>query len=236
VRKIGIIGDVHGCIDELAELLDQLQKENLDAIYHLGDLVDRGPDSGAVVSLCREQGISGVMGNHEFKILDQMKKLKTNRLSDDAARTIDSLAKNRQNLEYLAALPRLHMIDDVLDQPLVLVHGGLWPGLPIWKQPQAVLFAQLIHPQKPGDVAWFNDAGAKARGLIPWPETWDGEELVVYGHSVYREPTQIGRTIGIDTGCVFGGFLTALILPDFRFLTVKANQQYSLRENLYRDD
>ncbi len=236
MKRIAIMGDVHGCIDELTELLDRLEQEHVTDIFHLGDLVDRGPDSGAVVSQLRERGIFGVMGNHESKILDQMKKLKTNRLSEDAARTITSLSTSPKNRDYLAALPLLHVIDHILDRPVVLVHGGLWPNLPLWKQPSAVLYAQLINPRKPGDVAWFNDAGALARGLVPWTSEWDGTELVVYGHSVYREPTQIGLTLGIDTGCVFGGSLTALILPEFQYISVPAQRQYVARDNLYRDD
>lgn len=236
VKRIAIIGDVHGCIEELSELLDCLEQDHITQIFHLGDLVDRGPDSGAVVSQLRERGVFGVMGNHEAKILDQLKKLKTNRLSEDAARTIASLSTHPKNAEYLAALPRLHVVDHILDRPVVLVHGGLWPNLPLWKQPSAVLYAQLINPRKPGDVAWFNDAGALARGLVPWMHEWDGEELVVYGHSVYRAANQIGLTIGIDTGCVFGGSLTALILPDFQYISVPAKRQYVTRENLYRDE
>lgn len=235
MRRVAIIGDVHGCIGELKQLLELISKQYVDAVYHLGDLVDRGPDSGAVVSLLRRQGIKGVMGNHEYNLLSLRKK-PWNRLSTEAQTTLASMSVDPSNWKYLADLPKIQLLDDVLNQPVVLVHGGLWPGVPLWKQPSAVLYAQLINPLRPGDAAWFNDAGAKARGLVPWQQQWDGQELVVYGHTVYREPTRIGRTLGIDTGCVYGGSLTALILPDFNFVTVRAARPYVTRANLYREE
>lgn len=236
-KRIAIIGDIHGCIDELTELLDRLRAEQLDAIYHLGDLVDRGPDSGAVVSLMRRQGIAGVMGNHESKLLDLLKKSKPKDIkSEDKRRSAESLSANPGSMEYVAALPRIHLIDDVLPVPVALVHAGFWPRLPLWKQPFAVMMAQRIDPDKPGSAAWLSDEKAKAEGLVPWWDVWDGEETVVFGHTVFQEPQVFGQTIGIDTGCVFGGALTALILPDMTFIQVRAKRQYSFRENFFRDD
>lgn len=68
--RIAIIGDIHGCVDELIALHEKLRAENITEIYHLGDLVDRGPDSVGVVRYCRENGFRGVMGNHESSLLN----------------------------------------------------------------------------------------------------------------------------------------------------------------------
>lgn len=231
-QRIAIIGDIHGCIDELQDLLDLLSAERLDAIYHLGDLVDRGPDSGAVVSLLRNRGIFGVMGNHEAKLLELLRKYRAPALqNEDRRRSAMAVSADPQNIPYLAALPRLHVIDDVLDQPLILVHGGLWPVIPLWQQPVAVMMAQLIDPAKPGAVAWLRDAKAQHQGLVPWWEVWDGAETVVYGHTVWPEPHEHRQTFGIDTGCVYGGHLTALVLPDRRFVKVRARAVYVEKEN-----
>lgn len=236
-KKIAIIGDVHGCITELTELVAQLRDERIDTIYHLGDLVDRGSDSGAVVELIMRQQISGILGNHESKLLELLKKSSPSEIkSEDKRRSAESLAQVPGALEYLGQLPRIHVIDGVCSEPVVLVHGGLWPGLPLWKQPFSVLMAQLIDPAQPGPVAWLTDEKARGQGLVPWWDVWDGPETVVFGHTVFREPQMIGRTIGIDTGCVFGGALTALILPDRRFVQVAAKVRYAERENLFRDD
>lgn len=236
VTRIAIIGDVHGCITELTEMLELLKAERLDGIYHLGDLVDRGPDSGAVVSLVRRQNISGIMGNHESKLLDLIQKGSPSSIKDeDKRRSAESVSGDPENLNYLRSLPRIHFIAGVIEKPIVLVHAGLWPRIPLWKQPFAVMMAQLIDPNKPGSVAWLSDKEAKARGFVPWWEVWDGEETAVFGHTVFQEPQILGRAIGIDTGCVFGGSLTALILPDMRFVQVKAKREYASRENLFRD-
>lgn len=235
-QKIAIIGDVHGCIDELRELLTLLEHEQLDATWHLGDLVDRGPDSGAVVALLRQHGITGVMGNHEARLLDLQKRTSSSDISDEKRRSIASLSQDPENWNYLRQLPRIHIIDGVIKRPIALVHGGLWPGLPLWKQPFSVMMAQLIDPVKPGSVAWLTDEKAKAQGLVPWWDLWDGDELVVFGHTVFRQPQVFGNTIGIDTGCVFGGALSALILPDFRIVQVQARRVYAHRDNLFRDD
>jgi predicted phosphodiesterase len=230
-NRIAIIGDIHGCIDELKELLELIDNEGVPTIYHLGDLVDRGPDSGAVVSLLRRRGIFGVMGNHESKLLALLQRGPASQIRDeDKRRSALSISADSANLEYLKSLPRLHYIGEVLERPVVLVHAGLWPGLPLYRQPFSVMMAQLIKADTPGEVAWLTDENARKKGLLPWWELWDGEEIAVFGHTVFHEPQLMNRTIGLDTGCVFGGRLTALILPDFRFLSVKAKARYAERE------
>lgn len=235
--RIAIMGDVHGCIQELTELLDLLKPEKLEAIYHLGDLVDRGPNSGAVVSLMRNHGIFGVMGNHESKLLDLVDRKPISSIEfEDKRRSAESVSEDPQNWQYLRSLPRLHFIDDVLENPLVLVHAGLWPRIPLYKQPFAVMMAQRIDPDKPGTVGWLSDAKAEAQGMVPWWEVWDGPETIVFGHTVFERPQIFDRTIGIDTGCVFGGYLTALILPDMRFVQVKAKKRYATRDDFGTED
>jgi serine/threonine protein phosphatase 1 len=240
-KRIAAIGDCHGCIDELQQMLKRLEWVSLDAIYHLGDLVDRGPDSGAVVALCREKGIEGVLGNHEESILkiwdrylDGVKPT-----NPDKARTISQLGVS--DIDYLKSLP--HWIE-VPGMSTVLVHAGLWPTIGLEKQPKNVVRCQMVHPNKPGDTRWFGKGatGHKSgcteeqnyeQGYRRWTEVYDHPFDTYYGHSVYTQPfiqkkDGVGSTIGIDTGSCFGGALTASIIGDDEpwFVTVKSRKVY----------
>ncbi len=229
-RRIAVIGDIHGCHMELSQLLQELHSEGVTEIYHLGDLVDRGPDSGKVLELVLQHGIKGVMGNHESRLLD-IRRHRGGIKNPDKKRSSLALDQTPGAWEYLESLPRVHVIDDFLSESLILVHGGLWPYIPLYAQPFAVLMAQLVDPDKPGAVAWLNNQKAKEQGYAPWWEIYDGQEYVCFGHTVFDKVQIHGRTIGLDTGCVFGGALTALILPDFRYIQVKARETYAKRDS-----
>jgi len=230
------VGDCHGCIEELKRLYGMLSWISLDGIWSVGDLVDRGPDSGGVVDFCRTHGIHLVRGNHESTILSVMKTGGYTK-NPDRNRTIKSIADvfaGPENWKYLSDSPYLWAIDDL---NVVVVHAGLWPGFPLYLQANshAVAIAQAINPEKLGDSVWYEhmareNAKAGFQKYIPWQDLYDGPENVVYGHSVYDRPriTQGfgGWTIGIDTGVPFGGSLTAVILPDKAFIQVPAAKVY----------
>ena len=235
-ERFAVIGDVHGCSEELATLLDLLTKEGVNSIFHVGDLVDRGPDSLGVVRLCRERSLRGVMGNHEWALLRKLDLLRAGKRLDSLLEgtLTQLLATDSASEMYLRELPLLH-VDDPAET--VLVHGGLWPGLALWQQPLAVLFAQLIHPERPGDIRWWktdqdgvSEEDNYGRGYRRWWEVADEPYHVIYGHTVHAEPFVYARTIGIDTGCVFGGALTAVILPEMRFVQVPAKRVYAARD------
>lgn len=169
------------------------------------------------------------MGNHEDSIIRLWDKKETFDLEKDPRKhkmlTLSQL--DAKQVEWMRNLPKLHVFDD---SGLVLVHGGLFPGRPLYEQPRNVIRAQLIHPSKKfkeGDVRWWGvdavkhrskktEEESRAEGYVRWYEVYDGEEDVAYGHSVFVQPfvhqnKGKGRTIGVDTGNVFGGVLTAVI-------------------------
>ncbi len=237
--RIGIIGDVHGCLGEFQDLYAKLKSEGITHIFHLGDLVDRGPDSAGVVRFCREHDLRGVMGNHESTLLALIERME--KADFDPAKLSGAKAERLpvarslscEDIDYLKRLPKLHALDEF---HIVLVHGGLWPRRNLWEQDRSILHLQAINPERPGEVRWLNKPGEyssdenRAEGFVPWQELYDGPETVVYGHTVYAEPHIRPNSIGIDTGCVFGGRLTALILPDYRFVSVPARAKYADRE------
>jgi hypothetical protein len=240
MKKIAAIGDVHACIEEFEQLLKRLEWLSLDAVYHLGDLVDRGPDSGAVIAMCREKGIRGILGNHEESILKHYKRVSEGGeppQNEDKKRTLSQLTL--EDISYLKNLPLLESFPDL---NTVLVHGGVWPGLTFEKQPKNVVRAQMINFKKIGDTRWWGkDAPLhksgrtedqnREDGYVRWYEIYDRPEQVFYGHSVFTQPfiyqrEGFGKTIGIDTGSCFGGALTAAIIDDGEpwFVSVKAKK------------
>lgn len=221
--KRAVIGDVHGCIDEFVEMVNRLSHHTLDEIWVLGDLVDRGPDSGAVVEYARLHGIRAVKGNHESTIVDYRSK---DRKDSNVRNQTMSEIRSEADWQYMADLPMMHVDDE---QQTIFVHGGLWPHIPLYKQPTGVMFAQLINPYKPGDTQWwgtpqeqeFLDAGYKR-----WYEVCDEPYKVFYGHSVFPEVFIHNNTVGMDTGCVFGGKLSACIVDSMEILSVKPKKTY----------
>jgi hypothetical protein len=185
-------------------------------------------------------GIKGVKGNHEDNILNLYDRhVKSGWLpkAEDKCRTISQL--NTSRAEWIRALPNLHILEEL---NTVLVHGGLWPFLPLHAQPLNVIRAQMINPNEPGRSRWWGRGAAeskhqktegesRAEGWSRWYEIYDGPWNVVFGHSVFKKPfvhknESAGTIYGIDQGSCFGGYLTALILPEGKFVQVRVKQAY----------
>lgn len=210
------IGDIHGCHQEFAELLHRLELGKEDRLILLGDLVNRGPDSCKVIDLAREHRALSLLGNHELRLLNYRRTGDTKFFKDSDADTAEKLRP--ADWAYLEAMPLTHH-EPELDT--VFVHGGFLPDEPWQKQPANVVTRiQVIDrdgkPRKRADVP---DAPA-------WADLWSGPPFVVYGHTPRPEIYKLKWSVGIDTGCVMGGFLTAYELPEKRFIQVKARQRY----------
>jgi len=230
-----IIGDVHGCHTELTELLVTLGYE-IDAdglsarhpggrrVLFLGDLVDRGPATPAVLRLVMGMVAEGsamcIPGNHEVKLLRALN-----------GRNVTTSHGLAQSLEQLAAEPPefskqvATFIDGlishfVLDEGrLVVTHAGL-PANMHGRASGAVRSFSLY-----GDTTGETDEyGLPVR--YPWAEDYRGDAVVVYGHTPVPEAVWLNRTICIDTGCVFGGRLTALRYPERELVSVPAHEMY----------
>ena len=210
------VGDIHGCHNEFFDLLNQLELKDGDRVILLGDLVNRGPDSTKVLDLARAVGSKALLGNHELRLLKFRKTGDRKYMKEHDLETIDSLRP--QDWAYLEGMQLTHYEEDL---NTVFVHGGFIPGDPWHKQPSEVVTrVQVVdkdgRPKKRADAP---DAPA-------WADLWGGPPFVVYGHTPRSEVYKLKWSIGIDTGCVMGGFLTAYILPERRILQVKARQRY----------
>ncbi|MDB6170194.1 MAG: metallophosphoesterase [Verrucomicrobia bacterium] len=210
------IGDVHGCHRELEELLERLAPGKHDRIVLLGDLVNRGPDSAKVIALARENATVSLLGNHELRLLNYRKTGDPTHLKKTDYDTLKQL--NHKDWAYMSAMP-LTFHDP--GHGTVLVHGGFLPG-PSWRRQPARVVTRIQVIDR--------DGNPRKRSEMPdaphWSELWSGPPFVVYGHTPRLEVSRLKWSLGIDTGCVLGGHLTACILPEKRILQVRAREKY----------
>lgn len=222
-----IIGDVHGCIDELKLLLSSLEfNKQKDRLIFAGDLVDRGPDSGAVVRFIRLGGYECVCGNHDdkqiryhehFKIKNKNPQYKIPvRLSDDKKRTREQLSE--EDLEWMAKLPKKIYIEKY---NLLVVHAGVMPYMnPLHQPDEFYMYCRYID-KNTYKMMHLTSNFKQPPGSVLWANVYNGEVNIVYGHNVYdlskphiRTNKKGYKTWGLDTGCVFGGHLTAIVFKD----------------------
>lgn len=218
-HRIYAIGDIHGCIDQLMALHKAIARDLADrpvaeaVLVHLGDYVDRGPDSQAVVALLAEgppiPGLPTVnlMGNHEFMMLDALasgqKEAADLWMSNGGADTLHSWGVPRlaKQADWAARIPPAHLTFlrdlDLMHQegPYLLVHAGIRPGVRLRQQARQ-------------DLLWIREPFLSSKG--------DLGVVVVHGHTPTREPVVRPNRIGVDTGAVMGGVLTCAILEDDR--------------------
>lgn len=232
-----IIGDIHGCFDETVSLLRKLGYTVTDdetapmarhpggrrAIF-LGDLVDRGPNSAAVLRLVMAMVRAGaalcVPGNHEIKLKRKLDGHEV-RLTHGLAQTLDQLKHEpREFIEEVKAFIEGLVSHYVLDNGrLVVAHAGMkqaYQGRASMRVREFALYGETT-----GET---DEYGLPVR--YNWAADYRGEARVVYGHTPTPQAEWLNRTICIDTGCVFGGALTALRYPENELVSVDAERVY----------
>jgi serine/threonine protein phosphatase 1 len=208
-----VIGDVHGCVDELRELVDSASLASGDRIISLGDFVDRGPDSPAVLAFLTDtEGASCLKGNHERKHVLASRALVRPALSQRLTRAQFDDAGYALALEYFESLPVS------IDLPEAILAHGFWqPGLTLQEQDPLVLQGTMT-----GQCRLRKDL------KCPWYDAYDGPKPLIVGHQDYLgtgEPLIVGdRVFCLDTGCCRGGRLTGVILPEFRVISVESRR------------
>ncbi|HLL23586.1 MAG TPA: polynucleotide kinase-phosphatase [Kofleriaceae bacterium] len=230
-----IVGDVHGCFDELVDLLRTLGYEvDADAAIatppagrkavFLGDLVDRGPGVTSVLKLVMNMARAGtalcIPGNHETKLLKKLQGRDV-KVSHGLQETLDQLAREPAGFsqEVAGFIDRLvsHLVLD--DGKLVVAHAGMKQNLQGRASGRVREFA--LYGETTGERDEF---GLPIR--YDWAADYRGRAMVVYGHTPVPEAEWLNRTICIDTGCVFGGKLTALRYPETELVQVPARRMY----------
>lgn len=228
-----LIGDIHGCLEEFEELLDKLQyNKEKDRIILLGDLVDRGKFSAEMIRKSREMGLTCVMGNHDQKVIKWFRAQGTQQEQFHQGKDYYHQF-NDQDINYIAQMP---LYVKIPEHNTIIVHAGLRTGIPIEKQDrQDLLYLRYCTSDKKFvSLKKIHKLGKEGSGAHFWTEFGPfGDYSVVYGHNVNSmETIRIDyydngtAAYGIDTGCCFGGHLSALILETKEVIQVKAQKVY----------
>jgi len=206
--RIFAIGDIHGCFEKIRTLMERLPVDFAqDKLVFLGDYVDRGPDSRGVLDLMiriqQENPTSTIFlkGNHEAMFLDYLENgpLKNSFLKFGGEETIrsygiagSSIDIPDDHLTFIKGLRPLYVTEK-----FCFVHAGLLPDVPLEKQ-------------KEEDILWIRFNFIKS--------DYDWGKRIIFGHTPFDTPLIEKNKIGIDTGAVYGGRLTCLVLPDVEFI------------------
>ena len=175
-----------------------------------------------MIELAREYQVEAIIGNHELRLLSARKKNKPSLLKHDDQATVEQLTAD--DWKYLEAMPKF-LYDAQIDT--VIVHGGFLPNKP-WQTQGSDLITNIQVIDKKGKAAKRSDAPDAA----PWADSWGGSPFVVYGHTPRPRVLERKGSIGIDTGCVYGGYLTAYIIEDKSFVQVVAHKAYAHSKRL----
>jgi hypothetical protein len=214
-----IIGDVHGCAEELDGLLRVCGGDASDQIVLVGDLVAKGPDSRGVLALVREYGAQSVRGNHDAHLLRWKQAVDEGR-RPQALRPSHAQVANELDDEDWALLAALPLYLRLPTRNAVVVHAGVVPGIALEAQePDMLLNLRTIRADGSGSRSSHD-------GVL-WGTLWPGPELIVFGHHARAGLQRHPFAIGLDTGCVYGGQLTAYVLPEGRLVSVTARRSYA---------
>jgi hypothetical protein len=206
-----VVGDIHGCYDELIEMLETVGFGQDDRVICVGDLVTKGPKNREVLELfMTDARFRTVIGNHDLALRRKWSGEKVKLKTAQKALHKQLKSEKEKYLPFLNALP--FTID--LGTHLV-VHAGLRPGVALYSQTSE-------------DMTLLRTLGKnrESHDGTPWYEVYDGEKVVLFGHWPSPEPRRGPRALGLDTGCVYGYNLTAYIIEEDRLITTPAKHVY----------
>ncbi|WP_186575737.1 bis(5'-nucleosyl)-tetraphosphatase PrpE [Aquibacillus kalidii] len=238
--KIDVIGDIHGCLEELHELFDKLHYV-WDSDKHIpihpdgripvfiGDLTDRGPNSIEVIDLVYKMVIEHdyakyVPGNHCNKLYRYFlgNKVKQQHGLETTVAEYKHLNSKQQKLirhHFMTLYEKAELYLQLHDVNAVIAHAGISEkliGSTSKKVKTFVLYGDITGETHPDGRPVRRD----------WAQDYAGDQWIVYGHTPVKEPRVVNKTINIDTGCVFGNKLTAFSLPEETTVSVKSNQSF----------
>ena len=226
MRRV-FIGDIQGCSLQLDALLRAVRPRSDDRLYSVGDLVNRGPDSLGVLRRVREVGMRVVLGNHDLHLL----RLAARSSRHGHLQAVLAAPDRTELLAWLAAQPVMIVEDD-----LIAVHAGLhpaWRDLPtVAAELNAAVGTHVAHADAriafATEVRYCDAAGRRppqddpppGPPFVPWDHFYRGERMVVFGHWARRGLVMQPHLRGLDSGCVYGGRLTAWIAEEDRLVQV----------------
>ncbi|HWZ91730.1 MAG TPA: metallophosphoesterase [Polyangiaceae bacterium] len=203
VRSI-FIGDVHSCAAELAELFAAVGLTNDDRVYFVGDLLSRGPDALGVLALFRAVRARSAMGNHEQRLLAARHARQRGEAGPKLGASHAEVVAQLSDDDW-AILESFPLWIDVPEHAVRVVHAGVVPGV-------------AFEAQDPWILTHIRSIGEDGKPSEKWGSLWGslyrGSPHIVFGHNARQAPQLHADATGLDTACVYGGALTALVLPE----------------------
>lgn len=209
-RRI-VLGDIHGCYDELMELLEKIGIGDDDRVFSVGDLITKGPKSKEVLELfMTDARFSTVIGNHDLAL---RRKWNGENVDLKPAQKETHKELRGEKDSYASFFNRMPFMIDLGAH--LIVHAGVRPNVELYSQTTS-------------DMTLIRTLGADPESDegTPWYHVYHGEKTILFGHWPAPEPRRGRKAIGLDTGCVYGYNLTAYIIEDDDFVTVKAKKAY----------
>lgn len=234
--RVILVGDVHGCYDELRALLDKCgySRNNGDVVVLVGDLTNKGPKSAEVVRLAVDSGFHAVCGNHDLIALERWDEWRRTGAvpPPEAHGDFEFVSSLRpEDVDYLAGLPLTITLPDHEDT--IVVHAGLVPGVPLEQQ----RLLDMIQIRNVLEVTEGGDSQGVRRYVAhhgvdkgeAWAKAWCARDnagsppnTVVFGHDGPRGLQLHPFALGLDSNCCNGGSLTAYVLPAKEVVSVPA--------------
>lgn len=210
------VGDLHGCLAELNDLLDKFGfRAGQDELFSVGDVVGKGPSVPGTLALLRELKAGVVRGNHDEYLMKAVRTAEADRDARDREYLAMLGPQAEEMITYVSTWPVYRELADI-----ILVHGGLEPG-----QKNLAKMSERILMQ----IRTWDGFGKdlKRNGDPPWYDCVQVDKVVVFGHWAQNGLVDKPRFKGLDTGCVYGGMLTGWCPEENRFLQVPAHRTYS---------
>lgn len=244
MAKTVIVGDIHGCLNELMALVAKLKLTDSDRLISAGDLVDRGPDSAGVVRYMRENGFEAVAGNHDTKLVRYAGHLERKKIDPryrfpmqySQEREDAISAMSQADLAWLASLPNYILLPE---HNIIIVHAGVLVNDDVAKQSKETLtMLRYVSKDAPHRMLALLPGYKRPDNGVYWTSVYSGLSDIVFGHNVadLDRPVAIrcssgAIAYGIDTGVCFGGHLTAMVLDQEtgtrHYVQVKAQHVYA---------
>lgn len=215
------VGDIQGCLEPLTRLL---KKARFNADHHhllpVGDTINRGPHNVATLELLRHLGAEPILGNHEYAILEALR----------APRPPPWLSKQSVSQDLLRHPLGSSLLEWVESWPVwvwgdgwLAVHAGVHPQLALHEtSPEFLLTVRLCDRRGKRPKGWDTSSAKYPKGYRPWHAYYKGDDLVVYGHWARQGLRVKKRSVGLDSGCVYGGGLSGMWYPSRQIVQVES--------------
>ncbi|QCI27787.1 metallophosphoesterase [Caminibacter pacificus] len=218
-----IYGDVHGCLEEWEELRKLIPKNSFE--ISVGDILDKGPYPVEALRYAKKNKIFTIMGNHEYKHLRKYWGRKVI-LDEDQQRVYPQL--KQEDFDFIESMPFFLKLNH-----LTILHGGITNKIRL-NNPPLNIMTLLLFLREVDENDKFLPLNHNHPNASFWADRYDGHEgFIVYGHNPFKDVKKNKFAAGIDTACVYGNKLTALVIKntlkpwDYEIIQVNAKKQYS---------